>query len=95
MMMYYADDRLEEDRNERPVTYTIDRQHNYSQIRINFLRVGKVREACIEVLARGALDGSGSFGGAHGCYMCSVVCSHTSQARPSSKSEKSRIRRVE
>ena len=25
MMMYYAD-RLEEDRNERPVTYTIDRQ---------------------------------------------------------------------
>ena len=69
MMMYYAD-RLEEDRNERPVTYTIDRQHTtYSQIRINFLRVGKVRKAYIEVLARGALDGSGSFGGAHGCYM--------------------------
>lgn len=37
-------------------------------MRIKFLRVGKVWETYIEVLARGALDGSsGSFGGAHGC----------------------------
>ncbi len=35
---------------------------------INFLGVGKVGETCIEVLARGALDGSGSFGGAHGLF---------------------------